>query len=531
MSKNSVEALEQIANPWSDGRPSVLQLIVEARDVGGPVCKSLDIEPRPRLGRTFVVPGGIDNIFDLADLSVRQEAGRPVVDAIACVIRQPSKAALQQLYALLCERDARSIVDVVLDALHAELSEQACAIAAVARRLIREAPDVEPVKVGVALLGISGTIEDSDLISTVGLYEEITIYSVASFKYLFGERADIKIWSLAKAVYGWGRINAVQYLAETTAPEIKEWMLREGFRNHILDEYLAYTCAATGGLRQALGSSTVDEALLAASADLLIALINGGPAEDISDYPDGPVVCLSFLRHMRTRPLRTLRAVECVFDIRSLLDGDRWAQLRAQPEWSGNIQLQIRSQVDEVLKQMNALRVVEDGLRSKGRLDFYLAANLGSHFGIDAWPLRLERQRHGGAKEWSFLMQTDRRDRIEQVLGLARAQLDFDVIGSGPTMSLGLGREFEDDSALSMVIHGLSRFPGVGWDLVRIGLRNRVCGVRNAAIGVLGEWEREAWPPDAPEELRSAAAREPDDAIRQRIEDLMSGGPRGSDTL
>ncbi len=112
---------------------------------------------------------------------------------------------------------------------------------------------------------------------------------------LFREEAETEIWNLAKAVYGWGRINAVQYLAETTVPEIKEWMLREGFRNHVLDEYLAYTCATTGGLRQALGRPTVDPNLLAASVDLLIALINAEPGEGIMDYPDGPVVCLSLL--------------------------------------------------------------------------------------------------------------------------------------------------------------------------------------------------------------------------------------------
>lgn len=531
MAEKSVEAIEQIANPWSDGRPPVHRLIVEARDARGADCRSLDIEPPPRLGRMFVVPGGLDNIFDFPDLSTQQSSAEPLVDAIAHVIRQPSQMAMRQLYELLRECHAKSIVDVLLETLRDELSEHVCAIAAMARRLIREAPDVEPVKVGVALLGMSGTTEDSALISTVGLYEEITAYSVLALKHLFREKAEAKIWSLAKAVYGWGRINAVQCLADTTAPEIKKWMLREGFRNHILDEYLAYTCAMSGGLKQALADSVVDPDLLAASVDLLGALIKGGPAENITDYAHGPAVCLSFLRHMRSRPVCTVNAVECVLGIRSLMDGDRWPELRDQPGWTPEVRLQVGSLVNEVLQQMDARRVVEDGLRSEVCVDFFLAANLASHFGIDAWPLRLERQRRGSAEEWYFLMQTDRGDRIEQVLDLARSQLDFDVIGSGPTMSMGLGQGFEDDSALTMVVQGLKRFPGAGWDLLRIGLRNRVCGVRNATIRVLSEWEREAWPSDVLEELRGAAAREPDEAIRQQIEDLMSGRSRDSDTL
>jgi hypothetical protein len=532
MVEKSVEAIEHIANPWSDGRPSVLQLIAEARDARGSDRRSLDIDPPPRLGRTSVVPGGIDNIFGFPDLSTRQSSARPVVDAIAYVIRQPSERAMQQLYALLCECRAKSIVDLVIETLYAELGEHACAIAAVARRLVRQAPDVEPVKVGVALLGISGTTEDSVLISTVGLYEEITAYSALAIARLSGESAETEIWKLAKSVHGWGRINAVQYLTETMVPEIKEWMLREGFRNHVLDEYLAYTCATAGGLEQALRRPAVDPDLLAASADLLTALAKGGPAEGIADYADGPMVCVSFLRHMRDRPLRTLRAVECVLAIQSLLEGDHWAQLRDRHGWTTKLQRQVQSQASEMLQQMNARHVVEDGLRSEDRLDFYLAAALAPHFGIDPWPQRLERQRkHGSAGEWYFLMQIDRRDRIDQVLELARTQLNFEVIGSGPTMSMGLGQEFEDDTALGIVIQGLNKVPGVGWDLLRTGLRSRVCGVRNATIRVLGEWKREAWPADAVDELRRAAEREPDEEIRHRMEDLMSGGPRGSDTL
>ena len=61
------------------------------------------------------------------------------------------------------------------------------------------------------------------------------------------------IWKLAKAVHGWGRIHAVNYLADLTiTPEIKDWMLREGFRNRVLNEYLAYSCATAGELKQAL---------------------------------------------------------------------------------------------------------------------------------------------------------------------------------------------------------------------------------------------------------------------------------------
>lgn len=51
------------------------------------------------------------------------------------------------------------------------------------------------------------------------------------------------------------------------------------------------------------------------------------------------------------------------------------------------------------------------------------------------------------------------------------------------------------------------------------------------SVWVLGEWEKDVWPLDAMEELRRAAAREPDEEIRQRIEDLMNRRSDESDTL
>jgi len=57
---------------------------------------------------------------------------------------------------------------------------------------------------------------------------------------------------MAKHVTGWGRVHLVERLAKTEDAEIKEWLLREGFRNSVMYEYLAYIAATTGGLNDAL---------------------------------------------------------------------------------------------------------------------------------------------------------------------------------------------------------------------------------------------------------------------------------------
>src|SRR5258708_7530826 len=59
---------------------------------------------------------------------------------------------------------------------------------------------------------------------------------------------DRVLWSLAGSVEGWGRIHAVERLQGTDDEEIRDWMVRHGFRNTVMNEYLAWIAATTGRL-------------------------------------------------------------------------------------------------------------------------------------------------------------------------------------------------------------------------------------------------------------------------------------------
>ena len=70
--------------------------------------------------------------------------------------------------------------------------------------------------------------------------------------------------SLATHVHGWGRVHLVERLESTNNAEIKEWLLRDGYKNSVMYEYLAYPCATTGGLLHALTNGGDDGLLNAA---------------------------------------------------------------------------------------------------------------------------------------------------------------------------------------------------------------------------------------------------------------------------
>jgi hypothetical protein len=175
---------------------------------------------------------------------------------------------------------------------------------AVARWLATEAPDREPVKTAIAILGILQGGEDRDLLLTLGRHEEFTLYAAVALQNTEGNAVPL-LWELGKEVTGWGRIQIIERLAGTEDERIKAWLLREGYRNDIMNEYTALVCAETGDLLKALRTGEPDARLLKGAGAILVALIQGrgGPVEGIEAYRDGAEAAELYLRHLNTRDL------------------------------------------------------------------------------------------------------------------------------------------------------------------------------------------------------------------------------------
>lgn len=523
--------IEDMRLPFADDRPSVLGLIREA--AGKRIATSDRLEVQlPEAGdeedgqpRLRFVAGGLDALFASPDRSPKQTTARSIVATIGRLLRHPSAGAFDALYSQLRRIQTSSIVDETLDRVSADLGDRREALAALARRLVCEAPDVEPVKMGVALLGVSGTAGDEAVVLEIGQAEEFTLYATVALRNLLAEPEDA-LWRLAKSVHGWGRIATVERLAGTEDPRIRAWLLRDGFRNDIMNEYLAYLAATRGEMLDALSAPRIDEELLLAVADILLALVAGGPAESIEDYRDAAPACVAFLRHALERDAPALNVVFAVSALRELIEGSRAERLRTLPGWSSQAFLDIRTATGSVLQKPGARSAVEAGLASDEPWgDHFVAAQLAPEFGIDPWPRHLDRQRRRIGRNWWHLMQTTDAARVDEVLALAREQLDLGRVGSGPTRSLGLGQDYEDDSAVDFIVQDLRRFPGHGADFIAVGLRGRSVRLRNLTIKALSDWGRESWPPGTEARLRIAIEQEPVDDVRERLGSLLAGRP------
>lgn len=506
-------SLAAVRPPWGE-RPSIHDHI---RSHLKPDGSGLDEEGRdlpdeagPGKGIRWA-PGAMDGVSGHHGVARLKDRARQVHRGIQVVTEDPSDLKIAKLYELLKGEAALQFVDHLLTALTGDSRLNVSRARALALWIARKAPDREPIKIAMAILGVAQD-EDGEartVLHTLGSHDEFTLYAAVAFHGESGAEHDL--FALAKVVSGWGRIQVVERLAKTKDPAIKRWLLREGYKNTVMYEYLAHVCATAGDLKRELAAEEVDTLLLKGAGDLIRALIAGAPGPGISAYKDGPEVIERYLHHLGAAPTE-LEQLGAILAIRRFLEDDESAgtmntglrarlriqcnNLRALPQWEGRIQQALASDV---------------------RQDVFEATQAAEDLGLDTWALHFQRLVEGDDR-WYQAVNTDDSDRSGQVVALAEARFDLEAIGSGPgseTWSPHMGFEF--------VVQRLDHFPGLGWPLVRAALRSPTIRQRNVAARVLGAWPRERWPAEAAVRLKDAIAQEPEDEVRVRMERVAAG--------
>jgi len=522
-------SLEGVAPPWGD-RPSLYRHILAHIRPGEPgLALGGDELPDQELVEegqpVHWAPGALDGVFDHPiEGREAEETAEEVLEALRAFTRKASGERAAALYSLLADSTAIEYVDHLLSAVHADDRLPLDRVRVVARWIAAGAPDREAVKIAIALLGLFHDGLDRDLLLALGRHEELTLYTAVALGNS-GEQPARILWELARNVNGWGRIQAIERLAEAADPEIAAWLLREGYRNSILYEYTALTCASAGDLIGALRCPEPDDALLVGAGEILTTLIRGreGPAEGIGDYPEGAEAAELYLAHLRRRPRLGVEHLLAAGAIREFLaEQDGEAQ---DPDlgWPARHDA-IVEHAEAVLARPDWPEIVNRGLTSSEPETFHRAAAADQVLEIDVWSFYFERLQHG-EDMWYFVMQTDDPERIDRVVALAEERLPLERIASGPGEELGLGSDFRDHRALDFVLQDLRRFPGHGWLLVRAGLQSPVIRNRNMAVRALAAWDRSAWPPEAEFLLRSALAHEPYEPTRELLGKVIAGEP------
>ena len=414
-----------------------------------------------------------------------------------------------------------------VDALIEELPRSGLGVGAVrdvGRWLVRESAEREPLKFGIALCGVTGAGTDPDVL-LVGGHEEFTLFVAVAIQRSVAD-PDLLLLDLARRVHGWGRIHLVERLVSSAHPEVKDWLLRGGYRNAVMDEYVAYVVAERCGLRAALEASEIDDQLRDAAGGLIVALLRGGPAPDIDDYDDGVPVLQRWLEHQRAHAL-TLSRVGVAAEIRLwLTDPDaEWAERRGRG-WTEPVRDALTAMCWNILDQPVVGQMIDEALASEDEQAFAAADHVAGLLGIDTFERHLAVLDRNPLRTYSWYQALRQADdgRIDAVVSLAEARLPLEAVSTGPDQLLGLGAGFEAHACLDAIVQSLDRYPGKGWPLVQAALGSPVIRNRNMALNALGAWDRATWPPDARQALQQAVAAEPDDDIRERMRALLEEG-------
>jgi hypothetical protein len=390
----------------------------------------------------------------------------------------------------------------------------------VARHLTEYGSVRNTVKLGIVVLGECGDERDRELLLLLGALEEFTLYAVVALMKTQPDRRRAA-YEMARRVTDWGRIHAVERLEGSDDPEIKAWLLREGFRNGVMNEYLAHLAATTGDLYTALLEPDVDKALLEGAGGILAALALGGPAKDMTDYDDGVPAMHRYVELVSTAE-PTLGMLDHLLTIRQCaLAPDRdvaWPE--GEPE---RLTRRYEALLARPLWRELVLAHLSRPCGALGPHGFNVALSCAGRLDMPVLPQVLHHleQEPFNAYAWQWAVNHSDSETVTSVITLAMRVLPLDLLASGPANSRGFEPEHAPDHALEAILNGLDRHPGIGLELLRISLSNRVVRIRHRALRTLATWPAEGRPSQVRDWISAATAAEPDGELQGKMQAFL----------
>lgn len=470
-------------------------------------------------------PGARDSIFGYhKDRKDTEKDAKKVVELVKSISQKSSLSKKVELYNILLRDNLVDFVDPALEKIVASNVSSEPYLHAYARWLAFESPDRGSVKFGISLLGVIRDKDDLDKIILLGKHEEFTLFSVVAVTNIL-KNPEKELWELAKFVDGWGRIHIVERLAKTQNPEIKKWLLVEGYKNSIMYEYLAYTSAVTGNLKEELSKSKIDDELLNAAGDIIEALINGGPAEDMDDYKDGAEVVRLYVIHIRKKA-DELNHFLILNNIKIFLENQEadWNK-RKENGWREDLRSDLLIDIRKILSDPKWKQKIIKKQNTTDNIEFGQVDQAASILGIDLWEIHWKRLNDNPVESgrWYNVMKNANEERIDQIIDLAINRLPLKEIATGPADELGLGKEYNYHGCLDYLLQDLSGYPKKGFKLIKTGLRSPVTRNRNMAIKALSPWGKDNWPNGTRELLKQAEKDEPNKDTKASIRKLLDG--------
>jgi hypothetical protein len=469
--------------------------------------------------------GALDGVFGHHGSGAEaQDTAKTIALYVVEIANNDSQQAKIELYNRLCEGNLLGYIDeMVEEIVKAEIYPQPY-LHKFAQFLAIRSPDREPVKFAIALLGLIAEPADKETVLLLGKHDEFTLYTTVALSNML-ENPEAELWELAKTVHGWGRIQLVERLAAFDNPEIKQWLIREGYRNTVMYEYLAYLCATQGGLKMALSNAVIDDELLTSAGEIIDALIAGGPAEDIDNYEEAAYVLSRYLTHVESKAA-TLKHLNVAGSILSYLGDEDWdANDRAKNGWNERNRSLTIEQAQRIIDDPKWKAMAESGLASTERTAFYTANRAAKLLQMDTWDIHWQRLQANPDDEgcWFEIMQRANADNIAQITDYAVSIWPLSKVATGAQDELGFGAEYAIHRCLDYILQELGTYPKLGWPLIEAALKSPITRNRNLAIKTLAAWGQQNWNAEIRLALEQAMSVEPKNEVKETIAQLLAG--------
>lgn len=512
---------ERAKRPLWEGRPSIYSHI---QGQGESVDGSLPDDEEFWSGdKIRWVAGGLDGAFGHHGGPAKMtDEARELVRLLAKQSRKPKNSTRKALYAKLVKTDIGGMIDAVLDEVRKHPGIQPDSVFLEAKWLAEHAAHRNVVKFGIAMLGLFQNGQVKELLLTLGRHEEFTLYAVVAIHNGMEDSNQV-LFELARQVHGWGKIHIVERL-EPASQEIKDWLLREGCRNNVMNEYLACICARNGGLREALSADRVDGALLNGATDIIEALLNGGPAENIDDYEYAPQVLWDYVRLVQEAET-TAKHLSLLFSIHDFLaeDEEKWTA-RMSSGWSEQLRSDMREACQLIMADTKWNSMVMDAVSSSDMSDVYYGIACAEKLGLDIWDTLYDQLAANPLEDFYYyqLIRSDDRDRIHRFVQFASEHIPLQQIATGPGSEMGFGEEYAAHRKLGAILQSLDRFEGIGAELILTGLNSPVTSNRNMAIKALEGWDVSSWAEQLAHAVAHLLVIEPEDPVKERLHKLCA---------
>ena len=472
-------------------------------------------------------PGLMDAMFGADDSDDSKKRTGELTKHLKRIALKGDKTSEQKFFQLITENEG--VIGIIDDFLQSVVNDALPIqpyLFNYAKDLGTKTDKKNAVKFGIAILGVCQNKSIINEIKILGLHDEFTVYSSIAIANL-SDNVENDFWELAQKVDGWGKIQLVDRLARPELSEpIKDWLIFEGYKNSIMYEYLAYTCAINGELHNKLESEKIDNKLFKSASDIIEALIAiGGPAEDITTYPFASQVIQDFIRHAKkhTTDISDFNALHKINDYLTELQNDIGEQ--KENGWNQDIISNCITGIVEILNSRDWNVVAYEGLKSNDNVIYWNAKLAGEKLGIDLWETvwgKLE-EKPIDSSTWYDVTHYSKPEHSHKIIEFALEHLPFEELGTGAKDSNGFGDNYNKYASLEYATTFIENYPKMGEKIILTALKSPVTRNRNMAIRVLDKWKQENWSSEIEKEIKHLNQIEPNTDTKENIQRLLNG--------